>query len=447
MPYLVFCRGGIFSSGKNLSDNATNNTYSAEDSRAASDTWENHAATSFAGGTGAENDPWLISSAEELAYLAKTCNNGEMYSGKYFKQTADIYLGGYDWVPIGKSEGNGSFKAVYDGNYFSIYNMYMADIDSSRESVGLFGRTGVSVIKNVSIKQSVIDATGINYVGAFVGFSDARSTFENCKVEANIIGDTGVGGIAGISWNSKFINCKFSGSITAQTYAGGIVGQVLASNVGGNNQFVESCINLGNITAVSHYAGGIVGQYGPAASAYPAPRLANCYNNGIIKGFADVGGIAGEAGNSEVMNCMSEGVVDGTDIVGGLIGQTHEDTTVRDCMSKSYIIIHTANTAGGIVGQFRGKLENCCFIGGSNLFTAGNFYGGKYDNNATITSCYAIMNRVKGYSSKGDFSGFAVSADFNDGYPVQKSLYHVANFMPQATRAWFAEQGYGSVKE
>ena len=67
----------------------------------------------FGGGTGAEKDPWLITSREDLIALADFLNTGKAEKvdahgagigncyGYYFKQTADIDLTGVDWKPIG----------------------------------------------------------------------------------------------------------------------------------------------------------------------------------------------------------------------------------------------------------------------------------------------------------------------------------------------------------
>lgn len=426
-----------------------NNTYNAEESRATADTWENHAATSFAGGSGTEKDPWLISSAEELAYLAKTCNNGEMYSDKYFEQTADIYLGGYEWSSIGNLDiGDGAFRGIYDGANFSINNIYM---NWQGGPPGLFGYVGYCTIKNIKIKASTIKNTSDSYdnntrAGGIAALADNGSNILNCHVEANIFGGRYVGGIVGHGFNAEIKNCSFKGSVEGYDYVGGIVG---IANGGMLIEHIVNCVNYGNVSSTSNYVGGIVGQF----RAYCAgATVRDCFNYGNIKtDAANAGGIAGELNdNDKILNCISYGVVEAKESVGSIVGQMGgSGSLLLNCAASGLIVVTSDayNNAGGIVGRLRGKLENCSFIGGSNLSWAGNFYGSKYDDNATITSCYAIMNRVKGYSSKGDFSGFAVSVDFNNGYPVQKSLYHVANFMPQATRTWFAEQGYGGVKE
>lgn len=67
----------------------------------------------YSGGSGTQDDPWLISSVEDLQLLANTINDGKAaafdadaaaggegvagnYYGYYFKQTADLGLRGID---------------------------------------------------------------------------------------------------------------------------------------------------------------------------------------------------------------------------------------------------------------------------------------------------------------------------------------------------------------
>ena len=52
-------------------------------------------------GGGTENNPYQISSAKNLAYLANSVNDGETYSGVYFRLTTDIDLQSLPWQPIG----------------------------------------------------------------------------------------------------------------------------------------------------------------------------------------------------------------------------------------------------------------------------------------------------------------------------------------------------------
>lgn len=61
----------------------------------AADTWE-YNNTSFSGGRGTKNDPYLISTAQDLASLtyqtSYTITSYKNFKDVYFKQTADIVL-------------------------------------------------------------------------------------------------------------------------------------------------------------------------------------------------------------------------------------------------------------------------------------------------------------------------------------------------------------------
>ena len=107
-------------------------------------------ATSYAGGTGTANDPYLISNDLELAKLAHDVTNGNskaMFAGKYFKLTQDIDLGKGKWMPIGtwkckKDDNDRYFAGKFDGDGHTISNMQIEWVneDKSESSWGLFGR-------------------------------------------------------------------------------------------------------------------------------------------------------------------------------------------------------------------------------------------------------------------------------------------------------------------
>ena len=72
--------------------------------RSAAAAWDGTAAESFEGGNGDSSDPYIIKTAEQLAFLAKQVNGGETYHGKYFQLEADLDLSGSEWSPIGIGE-------------------------------------------------------------------------------------------------------------------------------------------------------------------------------------------------------------------------------------------------------------------------------------------------------------------------------------------------------
>ena len=109
-------------------------------------------ATSYAGGTGTKDDPWLISNDLELAKLAHDVNNGNtklMFADekKYFKLTKDIDLSKGKWMPIGtwkcdKSKNDRYFAGKFNGDGHTIKNMQIEWVNATgfEASWGLFGR-------------------------------------------------------------------------------------------------------------------------------------------------------------------------------------------------------------------------------------------------------------------------------------------------------------------
>lgn len=109
--------------------------------------------SNFAGGSGTEADPYRIASEAQLRYLAASLNADVDWSGKYFKQTADITLTG-EWLPIGwalNGEVNGKktaiaaypFRGSYDGGNFTISGLTIGSESAPADQMasGLFGLT------------------------------------------------------------------------------------------------------------------------------------------------------------------------------------------------------------------------------------------------------------------------------------------------------------------
>ena len=88
--------------------------------------WDGSIATAFAGGNGSENDPYQISTSEELAFLAQQVNSGNSYAGIHLELTNDIDLNNLEWTPIGNGEF--PFMGSFDGNEHTIKNLKISTI-------------------------------------------------------------------------------------------------------------------------------------------------------------------------------------------------------------------------------------------------------------------------------------------------------------------------------
>ena len=283
-------------------------------------------------GEGTESNPYLIESAENLAFLSYMVNKGIDTRGLYFELTTDIDLNGSEdqpWYPIGMGNSwfaddgcerivdpsfniNNVFAGHFDGGGHSIYNLYVDGLDYA----GLFGCLYCwydegTTIENVSIESGYIHGKSS---GGIVGECEGIVYIANCQNNAEIEGTEAAGGIVGTG--GKVISkCSNSGHISSSYIAGGIAGMMAKE--------VTECFNTGSIIVNNGYtAGGILGRRGGGQVV-----IANCYNRGDLSGSADygIGGIAGIAngnGNTtNIRNCYNVGSIanDGGD-AGGLFG-------------------------------------------------------------------------------------------------------------------------------
>lgn len=258
--------------------------------RAEGDSWVECAATSFAGGTGEENDPYQISTAAQLAYLAKQVNEGTDYQWKHFLLVSDLDLSGKEWTPIG-THGK-SFWGGFNGDGHTITGM---TITGDRDYVGLFGEchnftVPSSYIKSVTVKRANI--SGHNYVGAIAGVG---ANISDCySIENTICANRCVGGICG-SLTGNISGCYNSSSVSGNSTAGGIMGSASYEKTVG---VVEYCYNIGAVT-VRQQDSSVGGITGASAHRYD---ISNCLNCGKITGNGkNVGGIAGST-DSNYMN-------------------------------------------------------------------------------------------------------------------------------------------------
>lgn len=178
--------------------------------------------------TGDANE-YTLSTAEELAGLAKLVNGGELLDGKTIKLGANIDLSAHYWTPIGSGQGN-EFRGDFDGQHKTVSGLVV----DQANGVGLFGFVLSSDLSNVTLKD--VELTTKHYAGALVGNAVA-SSMVNCHVknatiscvdEAGEDGDK-AGGLAGYLTNenheSVISDCTATNvSITANRDAGAIVG-------------------------------------------------------------------------------------------------------------------------------------------------------------------------------------------------------------------------------
>ncbi len=339
---------------------------------------------SIPSGSGSEEDPFLIATLDDLAWMSTAYE----YYTCYFKQTADIDANITEWwawnasqwvyegfTPIG-SEAH-SFKGHYDGQNYTIEGLTIRRF----WYVGLFGHVSGGEIQNVNLTD--IFYSGKSCVGGVCGYSQWGDTLydfsnlTNCQVSGAIWCDEGMnGGIAGYSPNTNFYDCTSGVDITVEvegySYRDGVGGIVSAVNDG---CYIVRCSNSGTIVSNVDQVAGIV-----SSAAYYC-RIQKCVNTGSITGPTRVGGIAGYMENqSRIEDCCNLGSVtatNGSGIAGGLCaysGNVYNPNIFNRSFNAGAV---TGGTKGALIATGEGSVSmSGCFWDSQTVGVTTTYGGG-----------------------------------------------------------------------
>ena len=241
-------------------------------------------------------------------------------------------------------------NAILNDMSNSFNNMYNAmgsmGSDMTGQMEGMMGSVGAMANTMESLSQ------GFNITIYDVSREDTPDNtlakVENCTNYGPVLGEVGVGGIAGVA------------DVEDTTAAEEVEGQLTFSNEGEvvMRLVIRDCRNLAAISGADSYAGGIVGNMVIGA-------VLECTNIGGIDGWnADyVGGIAGRC-DSYLAGCDSRCVLAGSRYVGGVAGYAVE---VADCWAITEIAAGE-KYVGGVLGDTEP------LPGGENTRIQGNRY-------------------------------------------------------------------------
>jgi hypothetical protein len=398
-------------------------------------------------GTGSDDDPYLISSAEDLAQLATNVNKGTTYLNNYFLVTDNIDLQEWietnnpanGWIPIGNfyyTDGvniSGTpFRGYFDGGNYIISGMRISQSPEYQKAVGLFGLLlNGAGIKNIRLSGSSIENLNTSsggYIGSIVGCVQSRVrdvkdsiVISNChNTDIEIKGGTNsyIGGIIGYCQShtmgyvyttkydyslSKVIisDCSNNGKVYSNSspydfgshryyYMGGIVGYAEGYVLDYGKSYVNivSCNNSADITAQNTgNVGGIVGyikSYGVGTAHYGTVNILHCSNSGNV--------------NS---NSLSAGGINGTCYAHGDDYFGYSETNLQYCKNEG--TISAGGDTGGILGTIAtpfgdaGRIniyncENNGAVTGNKSALESGVYAYAHNTGGICGSVYSIAN-------------------------------------------------------
>lgn len=403
------------------------------DSARAEDGWDG--TPSQPHGTGTEDDPYQIGTAQELAWLAYAVNNQMESAGYCAVLTADIDLGYCRWPVIGilSSNGQRAYTGTFDGQGHTVSGLYITSL-GGRQKLGLFGVAQDAVIENLTVRGS-IELTGVKsydmtagyIIGGLLGSGEVKDgkgvTIRNCVSQVDI--------------SVSFVNDQKA----QRASVSGLVGRLSGS---GSHEITD-CRNEGRVYTSfepgAYYLGGFGGdggQGGIVGFIDASARLERCVNTGTVYAgrAAGVGGIVGNAGANGVTitlnQCANQGAVS-NDIggallrkggTGGIIGLAPTGSiTVSSCYNTG--VVAGSAIVGGILGGEKGEHSS-------------SQYGNK---NLTLENCYNAGDLQVGTAATlvGSLAGYPIDGRYYTGLTIRKGACRFV-------MGWKCSQG-DSVKE
>ena len=318
----------------------------------------------FNGGNGSTENPYQISTLEQLQRIADVEN-----LDKHFIQVADIDASASTELQNGSGfkfigDADQPFTGSYDGNGYSIRNLKI-NFNKFDQYNGMFGYVKEAVLENITIdnrerldnvdmssyssrkqkNQSQIEPADKQGVGGLVGMND-EGTIKNCHFYGKVIAFPGLvsAGFIGINKgsieNSSFNGSKDGsgsgfvyenyGSIIGSSAHGDIQGQGISGFVRNNDGVIEfSYVNM-RVTGYIGVAGFVSKNQGEIRSSFMRGTIVGGRNSG---GF--VGDNYGQIENVYVLADLEMMIEDNGNFppsyeIGGVVGRNDSGGVIQN---------------------------------------------------------------------------------------------------------------------
>ena len=335
-------------------------------------------------GEGTEENPYLITSTNDFAYLVSqlaTYDRNYGY-GQFFKQIADIKAPIPNCLYQGNAYKSAPFAGNYDGDSHKILNLTYLGTNGGEQSdaIGLFSilHDG-AVIRNLDIEGADIEYPE-NCCGLLAGVANGNIRIENITLNGNIKSTKDkVGGLIGyiegnaqslaqISIRNVRLGVSFSES--GSSYIGALIGW--AENASIQVEDISSDGIFKNLRGNNHVAG-LIGKLYGQIDARKIKLQHTTLNDFPISGNQNVGGLIGEAflqAASNFKDITIDMPIKGSSYVGGLIGQIRSETPTNILIAiENFQLSNPANRSQIQGGSYVGGMIGYSHKTHANAFT------------------------------------------------------------------------------
>lgn len=337
------------------------------------DVWDGTTASSFSSGNGTIEKPYVINSAEELAYFSNFIKD-EKNNSKNFVLNKNIDLNNIKWEPLSP------FYGTFDGNNYSIRNLSiekknvdnLTPTEANAYYIGFF-QFIYGTVKNLRIIDADVSVkysdgrlrTGILSGGVING------KLENCTVNgyldtiSNDLSGTYTlwnGGLVGYGENSSISDCSSSIAITISgrciLNVGGLIGRTSGMNI-------QRCSSSGKISTESsventtyNSVGGFVGRTTKSENPTKKTTISNSFSDvqltsNKMGGNLYLGGFVGSSIDSEITYSYASGDVSGKNINGNCYTSGFSGETINTKINSVFTI---SNIINGGTNSFFGRI-------------------------------------------------------------------------------------------
>ena len=346
-----------------------------------------------------EKIQFTLTTAEQLAGLAKLVNEGTDFTSQVIYLEADIDLGYKEWIPIGNAEQ--SFKGTFNGNGHTISGL---KIHAEASYLGLFGNNAGNIFDFTVANATIYQKDAYENIAIVCGYTSTALANVSASGFIDVPRSKNVGAIAGQT-TAQISKVSSSAVVTAAECVGGIAGKATFASA-----ILSEITNTGAVSG-GVCTGGLMG-WAQASGNLQTDKISN---TGDVKGTTEVGGIFGRVNGkigSMVYDAKVSADITGEYCVGGIVGKT-ESVAISHCSNEGSTVSASSYYSdgtnlwvwlGGYVG-YGYSVDNCVNAVEINYNLRGTDVGGIAGIliNA-VTNCENTAN-IHGFDSVGGISG------------------------------------------